>query len=98
MSADGWQFVPEIGRNADLDTQIRCAPVQPDLDVYAECIRWARVMTTPIPALTLRSRGRARNQGPKLSHQKLKPRWRRVITPCPSDRANSQLKSPNQHR
>jgi hypothetical protein len=37
-SADGWRFIPEIGRAADLDTQIRCAPVAPDLDVYAECI------------------------------------------------------------
>jgi hypothetical protein len=50
MSADGWQFIPEIGRNADLDTQIRCAPVRPDLDVYAECIRRARVLATPLPA------------------------------------------------
>jgi hypothetical protein len=50
MGTDGWQFVPEIGRNADLDTQIRCAPVQPDLDVYAECIRTARVVGTMVPA------------------------------------------------
>jgi hypothetical protein len=50
MSADGWQFISEIGRNAALDTQIRCAPVQPDLDVYAECIRGARVVATMVPA------------------------------------------------
>jgi hypothetical protein len=50
MSADGWQLIPEIGRNADLDTQIRCAPVQPDLGVYAECIHMARVVATPVPA------------------------------------------------
>ena len=28
----------EIGRRADLDTQIRCAPVRPALDVYAQCL------------------------------------------------------------
>jgi hypothetical protein len=37
-SADGWRFIPEAGRNADLDTQLRCAPVRTDLDAYAECI------------------------------------------------------------
>jgi hypothetical protein len=36
--ANGWRFIPEIGRNADLDTQLRCAPVRTDLDIYAECI------------------------------------------------------------
>jgi hypothetical protein len=40
-SPDGWRFIPEIGRTADLDTQIQCAPVAPDLNVYAECIRRA---------------------------------------------------------
>jgi hypothetical protein len=50
MSADGWQFIPGIGRNANLDTQIRCAPVRPDLDVYAECIRMAGVVATPVAA------------------------------------------------
>jgi hypothetical protein len=50
-SADGWQFIPEIGRSADLDTQIRCAPVRPDLDVYAQCIGRARaVAVAPFPA------------------------------------------------
>jgi hypothetical protein len=38
LSAEGWRFIPEIGRNADLDTQIRCAPFRPDLRAYAECI------------------------------------------------------------
>ena len=37
-SADGWRYIPEIGRSADLDTQLHCAPARPDLDVYAECI------------------------------------------------------------
>ena len=37
-SADGWRFIPEIGRNADLDTQLRCAPVRTDVDAYTECI------------------------------------------------------------
>jgi hypothetical protein len=43
-SADGWRFIPEVGRTADLDTQIRCAPVAPDLNVYAECIGKARAV------------------------------------------------------
>jgi hypothetical protein len=50
MTADGRRFIPEIGRNADLDTQIRCAPVRPDLDVYAECIHRTRVVATARPA------------------------------------------------
>jgi hypothetical protein len=37
-SADGWRFIPEIGRNAGLDTQIRCAPARWDLNAYAGCI------------------------------------------------------------
>lgn len=37
-SEDGWQHVPDIGRSADLDTQLRCAPVQSDLEIYAQCI------------------------------------------------------------
>jgi hypothetical protein len=52
-SADGWRFIPEIGRTADLDTQIRCAPVAPDLDVYAHCIgrgTGAAAVATPVPA------------------------------------------------
>jgi hypothetical protein len=52
-SADGWRFIPEIGRTADLDTQIRCAPVAPDLDVYARCIgrgTGAAAVATPVPA------------------------------------------------
>ena len=43
--------------------------------------------------LTLRSRRRARNRASGLSHQKLKPSWRRVIGAC-----RSKLKSPNHHR
>jgi hypothetical protein len=42
LSADGWRWIPEIGRNADLDTQIRCAPYRPDLNAYAQCIGRAR--------------------------------------------------------
>ena len=37
-SANGWQFIPENGRNADLDTQIRCAPLRPDPEAYVYCI------------------------------------------------------------
>ena len=40
-SADRWRFIPEIGRNADLDIQIRCAPFRPDLEFYEACIRKA---------------------------------------------------------
>jgi hypothetical protein len=38
-TVEGLRFIPEIGRNADLDTQIRCAPVRTDLEVYEWCIR-----------------------------------------------------------
>jgi hypothetical protein len=38
-SVERWRFIPEIGRTADLDTQIRCAPVRPDLETYEWCIR-----------------------------------------------------------
>jgi hypothetical protein len=55
MSAEGWQFIPEIGWNADLDRQIRCAPVAPDLDIYADCLQRATAslaVATPVPAAT----------------------------------------------
>jgi hypothetical protein len=44
-SADGWRFIPEIGRNADLDTQLRCAPFRPNLGAYTECIGRALAVT-----------------------------------------------------
>jgi len=28
--ADGWRYVPEAGRRADLDTQLRCAALRPN--------------------------------------------------------------------
>ena len=31
-------FIPEIGRRADLDTQLRCHPFRPSVDAYARCL------------------------------------------------------------
>jgi hypothetical protein len=37
-SADGWQFVPPAGRSADLETQLRCAPLRPKASAYERCV------------------------------------------------------------
>jgi len=43
LSAEGSRFIPEIGRNADIDTQIRCAPIGADHRGEDRCARLARV-------------------------------------------------------
>jgi hypothetical protein len=35
---DGWQYIPFVGRIADLDTQLRCAPLKTNLVYYEQCI------------------------------------------------------------
>ena len=35
---DGWQYIPPVGRNADLDSQLRCAPLKTNLTSYEQCI------------------------------------------------------------
>jgi len=35
---DGWQYIPVVGRNADLDIQLRCAPWRSNLISYEQCI------------------------------------------------------------
>jgi hypothetical protein len=36
--ADGWRFIPEAGRGADLDIQLRCAALRPNPEGYERCI------------------------------------------------------------
>ena len=41
-SSDGWQSIPVAGRHADLDTQLRCAPVRSSPTLYEQCISGTR--------------------------------------------------------
>ena len=76
MSADGWRFIPGIGRNADLDTQIRCAPFRPDLDAYAECIGRASAVAVERGAgLTIRAPVRVAPIAPQVAATRPSPAY-----------------------
>ena len=38
VGPNGWQSIPPVGRNAVLDTQLRCAPIRRNLTSYERCI------------------------------------------------------------
>jgi len=48
--ADAWRFIPLAGRSADLDTQLRCAPLRRNSGPYERCIAGAPQVIARAPA------------------------------------------------
>jgi hypothetical protein len=49
-SAGGWRFIPEAGRSADLDTQLRCAALRADANAYERCVSTPNSLAARAPA------------------------------------------------
>jgi len=49
-SADGWRLIPEAGRGAGLNTQLRCAALRADVKAYERCVSTPSSVAASAPA------------------------------------------------